>query len=244
MKKIVLFLAFCAFNLSISFAQDANVSLSNISSNNGYTGYSGTTISGIYFEVLSDGNNSNNVISDFEVSLYLLPCNSSGTATSSTPVIIKVYSITSMQQLHSIDYSSQSVDLNQVSGLSNGSYRLGVWVNSNTGVPQPPDNSSDNASLITLNSGGSATQSIINFKAIGGGGTTTGVRSIQDLGIVIPTPLSQDQLSTIIHENNFDSVKVIDLAGQEQNIATLNRGIYVARISKNNLVYTGKIIVQ
>jgi hypothetical protein len=241
MKKIVLFLTFCAFNVSISFAQDANVSLSNISNNNGYTGYSGTTVSGIYFEVLSDGTNSNNVISDFEVSLYLLPCNSSGTATSSTPVIIKVYSITGMQQLHSIDYTSQSVDLNQVSGLTNGNYRLGVWVNSNTGVPQPPDNGSDNASLITLNSNGNASQSVINFTATT---TTTGVMSLQDLGIVIPSPLSQDQLSTIVLENNFDSVKLIDLVGQEQNIASLNKGIYIARISKNNLVYTGKIIVQ
>ncbi|MFL5729622.1 MAG: hypothetical protein ACJ75J_09075, partial [Cytophagaceae bacterium] len=203
MKKIKLLCAVFMGMLSFAQAQDANVSLSNISSNNGYTGYSNGTISGIYFEVLSDGNNSNNIISDFEVSLYLLPCNASGSTTGSNPIVIKTYSITNMQQLHSIDYDHESVDLNTVSGLSDGTYRMGVWVNSNIGVPQPPDDGSDNASLVTLNSNGSAPQSVINFSA--SSGTTAVTGGLQKSGINFPNPVSKDQLVDILNNSNLSA---------------------------------------
>ena len=113
MKKIYL-LASLAFTLN-AFAQDANVSLSNLNNNNGYSTYDNSTktISGIFFEILSDGNNSNNIISDFQVSLYLLSCDNSGSPNSSTPVVIKTYQISGMQQLHSIDYSIERVEGSQ-----------------------------------------------------------------------------------------------------------------------------------
>src|SRR5688572_10078322 len=119
MKKSLLFLTFFLSAFGILSAQDANVSLSNLSSNNGYSSYDNSTktISDIFFEILSDGDNSNNTMSDFEVSLYLLPCDNGGSPTSSTPIVIKVYQITAMQQLHAIDYTNENVDLSQVSGL-------------------------------------------------------------------------------------------------------------------------------
>ena len=167
MKKIYL-LASLAFTIN-AFAQDANVSLSNLNSNNGYSSYDNSTkmVSGLFFEVLSDGNNSNNIISDFQVSIYLLACDNSGTPTSSTPVIAKVYQVSGMQQLHSLDYSGESVDLSQVSGLADGTYRLGVWVNSDNGVPSPPDNVNDNAGLLQSNAG-TDQGSIINFSSAAG----------------------------------------------------------------------------
>src|SRR5690606_9124849 len=144
MKKIYLLVSM-ALGIS-AFSQNANVSLSNLNSNNGYSNYntSSKEISGIFFELLSEGDNSLNVLVDFETSLYLIECDANGTATSNTPIIIKTYNISGMQQMHSIDYSGESVDLSQVNGLADGLYRMGVWVNSDTGIPQPPDDPSDN----------------------------------------------------------------------------------------------------
>src|SRR4051812_47891352 len=99
MKKIYL-ISNLVFGMSVC-AQNANVSLSNLSSNNGYSNYNSSTkqISGIFFEVLSSGNNSNNILDNFETSLYLLPCDANGSASGSTPIIIKTYNISGMYQM-------------------------------------------------------------------------------------------------------------------------------------------------
>lgn len=164
MKKIYS-TAVCTLAFAMSaFAQNANVSLSNLSSNNGFLSYDNGSkvISDIFFEVLSDGDNSNNVLDDFQVSLYLLECDASGSATSNTPIVIKTYDIYGMQQLHAIDYSNETVDLDDVAGLNEGLYRLGVWVNSDGAIPNPPDDPSDNAGLLKADDG-TMQSSIINF---------------------------------------------------------------------------------
>ncbi|MBX9850728.1 MAG: T9SS type A sorting domain-containing protein [Cytophagaceae bacterium] len=243
MKKLLLSALAAAF-VNFAPAQDANVSLSNLSSNCYYTGYNAGSgvISGINFEVLSDGNNSTNVFDhSFEVSLYLLACNNVGTATSNTPVVIKTYTVNNMQQLMAIDYTNQSVDLNQVSGLSDGTYRIGAWVNSDHNVPNPPDDPSDNTFLFTLNGNGQPAQSIINFTA---GAQTGTLSSLQEAGFAIPNPVSSEQLSYIVSSNNFDSVELYDLLGQQHNIKGLDKGVYVLRITENKKFYSGRIVIQ
>jgi len=243
MKKILLFFTLCISSIGVSNAQNANVSLSDIDAKNGYGAYnsSNKTITGIYFNVLSDGTNSTFVLSDFQVSLYLLPCDNSGNTTSSTPIIIKTMTVSGMQQLHGVNYTDQSADLS-TAGLADGQYRLGVWVNSDpsTGIPQPPDVGADNAYLVTFNSNGSAANSIITFSS-----SLTGiVNSLQDLHISMSNPTSQSQLSKFVASNNFDSAEVYNLAGQLQNINSLNNNVYVIKLSKSNKLYTGKIIVE
>lgn len=95
MKKPVLFFSIFLGIAGFVVAQEANVSLSNIADNNGFGGYNASTktISGIYFDVLADGDKSENTIPDFQVSLYLLACDESGDPTSETPVIIKTYDV-------------------------------------------------------------------------------------------------------------------------------------------------------
>jgi len=247
MKKIYL-LASLAFTIN-AFAQDANVSLSNLNSNNGYSGYDNSTktISGIFFEILSDGDNSNNIISDFQVSLYLLECDNSGSPTSSTPVIIKVYQITGMQQLHSLDYSNESVDLSQVSGLSDGTYRLGVWVNSDNGVPNPPDDPNDNAGLIQSNAGTSA-GSVINYSSAAGIEKTKTNAQI----LIYPNPANNSfQISATGEQAN---VWMYDINGKivlNQTISdktiidtsNLNEGVYTISVITSKGIINKKIII-
>ena len=158
---------------SIGFAQDANLSLGNLSSY--YNTYDNSTkmITGIDLVVGADGTNSNNYISsDFETSLYLLPCDNSGTPTSSTPIFIATYTLTggTLHQMGTYTWSNQSVDLSQVSGLAAGKYRMGAWVNSNAsgnGIADPPDYQSDNAGLLQ-SSGGTSSSSVIDFSSANG----------------------------------------------------------------------------
>src|SRR6185437_9249938 len=222
MKKILLTALFAAaLFLNMANAQDSNVSLSNINTNNGFSGYDDNTkkISGIFFEVLSDLASSSNDIftDDFQVSLYLLTSDQNGNATSSNPIIIQSYTISGMHQAQAIDYSNESVDLSQVSGLASGSYVLGVWVNSDNGVPNPPDNPNDNAGLITLNGDGDYSKSVINFTS---GSATAVVSSLQSAPITIVNPTTQDQLSKTVNAGNFDNVTLYDLTGQQQSITS------------------------
>lgn len=234
------FLSFALFQGAV--AQDANVSVSNLSNNVYYTGFDANTqvISGINFEVLSDGDDSNKIISDFEVSLYLIGCDANGNITGSNPVVIKTYSVSGFQQLHSIDYVDETVDLKQVSNIADGTYRLGVWVNSNDGVPNPPDDPSDNAFAMTLNGNGNKPQSVITVSS-----TAAVTNSISDLGIVISTPVSKDMLQTILANNSKYSVSIFDFTGRSQDLNNLNAGMYILKLEdENNRSYTKKIIVE
>src|SRR6185437_9668670 len=209
MKKIYL-LASLAFTLN-AFAQDANVSLSNLNSNNGYTSYDNSTkiISGLFFEVLSDGNNSNNIISTFQVSVYLLACDNTGTPTSSTPIVAKTYIVSGMQQLHAVNYSNESVDLTQVSSLPDGTYRMGVWVNSDNGVPNPPDDPSDNAGLLQSNAG-TDVGSVINFSS------ASGIEKVVDSEhvLVYPNPANNSFQVSLIGNSNKATICIYDINGK------------------------------
>lgn len=235
------------------FAQNANVSLSNLSSNNGYSNYNTGTkqISGIFFEILSDGNNSNNLLDDFQTSLYLLTCDASGNATGSTPIIIKTYNISGMYQLHSIDYSNESVDLSQVSGLNDGMYRMGVWVNSDTGIPQPPDDPNDNAALLR-SSAGTAAGSIINYSSSG----ATGIAEVS--GANKPLSIYPNPVSDIATVSNAGSgvITISDISGRviestiiagestDLNMSNYKPGIYFYQLKRSNGVISGKFIKE
>ena len=249
MKKIYL-LASLAFTIN-AFAQDANVSLSNLSSNNGYSTYDNSTkkVSGLFFEILSDGSNSNNIISNFQVSIYLLTCDNMGNATGSTPIIVKVYQVTGMQQMHALDYSNESVDLSQVSGLDDGMYRMGVWVNSDGGVSNPPDDPSDNASLIQSNAGTSA-GSIIDFTS------ATGIEKnvINEQVLVYPNPANNNFQVSVTGNSKQATICMYDINGkmvlsqlinEKKSIDTINLkdAVYNLSITSNEGVVNKKLII-
>jgi hypothetical protein len=249
MKKIYL-LASLAFMVN-AFAQDANVSLSNLNSNNGYASYDNNTkmVSGLFFEVLSDGNNSNNIISNFQVSIYLLACDNTGSATSSTPIIAKVYQVTGMQQMHALNYSNESVDLSQVSGLADGTYRMGIWVNSDNGVPNPPDNPNDNAGLIQSNAG-TDVGSIINFSSAAG---------IEKIGnneqvLVYPNPANNSFQISVIGNSKQATICMYDINGKMVLSQVINRktsidtsnlkdGVYNISITSSEGVVNRRLVI-
>jgi hypothetical protein len=234
MKKILLSLSMFAM-MGAASAQNSNVSVSNLSSNSYYGGYNNSTkmITGINFEVLADlKTSSDDVLDDFEVSLYLWDGNN--------PIIIKTYTISGMHQASAMDYTNESVDLSKVNNLSDGQYRLGVWANSNIGIPQPPDDGSDNAFLIKVDN--DINKSYINFTAAGGSGN--GIEVTQKTGILMPNPLSADQLSQIIQNNSLSSVKVYDMIGKQQDISSLSEGVYFVNYIKNNEQYSVKLNIQ
>src|ERR1700756_4076713 len=249
MKKIYL-LASLAFTLN-AFAQDANVALSNLNSNNGYSGYDNSTkiVSGLFFEVLSDGNNSNNIISDFQVSIYLLACDNSGNPTSSTPIIAKIYPVTGMQQMHALNYSNESVDLSQVSGLADGTYRLGVWVNSDNGVPNPPDDPSDNAGLLQSNTGTDA-GSVINFSS------AAGIKqvSINNQVVAYPNPANTNVSVALTGDTKKVTVFMYDITGKMVlsqtvtgltiiDVSNLSEGVYNMNVVSSTGMANKRIVI-
>ena len=144
MKKIIL-LPFALFSLVLAAqsTKEANVYPSNLEENIYFEKYDAATktISGIYFMVLSDGDNSKDVTPAFEVCLYLIP---QGSTNKEDVIIIKTYSLKGIYHMGSMEFKAQSVSLEGIEGIKQGTYRLGIWVNSNQAFTE---NGSDNAIL-------------------------------------------------------------------------------------------------
>lgn len=248
---------------AISLAQDANLSIASFQSY--YNTYDNNTkqITGIQVVVGADGTNSNNYISsDFETSLYLLPCDNSGSPTSSNPIIIATYTVFggTLHQMGTYTFSNQSVDLSQVAGLADGMYRMGAWVNSDpngTGIGNPPDDQSDNAGLLE-SSGGSASSSIINFTSASG---------IKKYGVdknlsLFPIPASQDLSVKLVLENGSQVLlEICDVTGKtvqqmdqgkmaagthllQAPVNQLDNGIYFLKVRAGDAILSKKFVVS
>lgn len=146
MKQILIpFLGLFVFSLTgnAQTVKPANVYPTNLEENMYYEKYDARTgtVSGIYFLVLSDGNNSQDVTPAFEVSLYLLPV---GSTSAEDAIIGRVYELPGLYHMGSREYKGETLDLNSIEGLKEGNYRLGIWVNSNKAFEENPN---DNAML-------------------------------------------------------------------------------------------------
>lgn len=108
-------------------------------------------IKNVYCAILTEGDNSEFVTPAFEVSLYLLP---EGSNDPNDLIIVKKYNIEGIYHFGSYDLKDDLIDLNAVKDLKPGTYRLGVWVNSNTAFEE---NTNDNAMLF---------KGVINIKEI------------------------------------------------------------------------------
>ena len=264
LQNTILMAAFAFIGLSNSAsAQDANLTISNF--NSFYDSYNTGTkvISGIQVEVGADGDNSDNFISsDFETSLYLLPCNSSGTPIGSTPIIVSVFVLPggTLNHFGTYTWTGQSVDLSQVSGLADGMYRMGAWINSDpdgNGIGNPPDDQNDNAGLIQ-SSAGTSSGSVINFTA----GSTNSIESEQILATtfnLFPNPAST--LATIACEFTVQPknarVRIYDMTGAmmkevvidnqkevQFSVSEINAGIYFySLVADNQLIAVNKLVI-
>lgn len=143
--KHVIYLAALLFSAS-SLAQTvkpANVYPTNLEENMYYEKFDPVTnvVSGVHFLVLSDGDNSQHVTPAFEVTIYLLP---EGSTSADDVIIAKVYNLDGLYHMGSREFANEKVDLNSISGLQPGNYRMGVWVNSSKSFQE---DTNDNAAL-------------------------------------------------------------------------------------------------
>lgn len=121
----------------------ANVYPSNLEENMYYEKYDAptATIKGIYFLVLSDGDNSQDYTPAFKVTLYLIP---EGSSSASDAIRVKTFPLKGIYHMGSHEFKNINLSLKNVEGLYAGNYRLGVWVNSDEDFTE---DSSDNAIL-------------------------------------------------------------------------------------------------
>jgi hypothetical protein len=156
----------------------ANVYPTNLEENMYYEKFDPATniVSGIHFLVLSDGDNSQHVTPAFEVSIYLLP---EGSTSANDVIIVKTYKLDGLYHMGSREFKGEKVDLNTVSGLRPGNYRMGVWVNSSRSFQE---DTNDNAALF---------RGTITFK----GATTSNVK---------PTEKKEEKKSTEWEEEDED----------------------------------------
>jgi hypothetical protein len=131
-------ITFLSFN---GKAQDVDIYPSNLPDNTYFTKYDDNTkiISGINFLSLTDGTNSKMKTGSFTVKLYLLV---PGT---SEPIFVKTIDTDGQYHFSSREFKDLSVDLNDVAGLTKGTYRLGIYVDSNQDIKEP--NEENNALL-------------------------------------------------------------------------------------------------
>jgi hypothetical protein len=144
MKTILLLMFIVTAKLATAqTVSEANVYPSNLEENMYFESFnpSNNTIEGLYFMILSDGQNSQHVTPAFDVSLYLLP---EGSTSKDDLITVKVYSLPGIYHFGSNEFKNEKVDLNETSGIQPGRYRLGIWVNSNEAFNE---DGNDNATL-------------------------------------------------------------------------------------------------
>lgn len=145
MKKFLYFILVSLFSFSLSgqTVENTNIYPSNLEENMYFEHFDAETnvISGLYFMVLSDGNNSEHITPSFDVSLYLLP---EGSSSADDLIIVKKYPLDGIYHFGSHEFKNETVNLDETAGIAPGNYRLGVWVNSGSDFAEDEN---DNATL-------------------------------------------------------------------------------------------------
>jgi hypothetical protein len=144
MKIITLISTLLLINCAMAqTVKEANVYPSNLEENMYYTNFNqGTnTIEGLYFMILSDGENSKFVTPAFEVTLYLLP---EGSTSKDDLIVVRTIKLDGIYHFGSHEYKNEKVNLNETAGIKPGRYRFGIWVNSTESFSE---NTNDNATL-------------------------------------------------------------------------------------------------
>jgi hypothetical protein len=188
-------------------------------------------------------NNDNGNASAFDVSMYLYDQSSTNYWIIGTTRLNNGLSGNSC-----ITISNWNIDISQTSGIPNGTYRLGIWVDSGDEISETDEN--NNAGLLSGN---------INYSCAG-----TGVHDTK--GIVqevsnYPNPFSEStMISYTLARDSKVLIEVYDLAGSRvavvenadkaagnylvnYNAGGLQAGTYFLRVSVNGLWETRKMTV-
>ncbi len=230
-KKVLLFSTLAIIISSSSFGQtvtNANVSLGNLSSNLYFDSYDDNTktVKNLNFTALCDGSNSAEVTPAFTIKVYIWD--------GSNPTFVKTYNDAGLHHFGSRDYTSQDIDLSGLQ-LAAGTYRLGVFVDADNAIPNPPDDPADNAYL---------TKGNIVFTPGSGNNAIAPKQSVINFVSVFPNPATEQINVKWEATEKLEKISITDINGQlvkqitlsaNQNIATIGTadlasGIYIMSI--------------
>lgn len=196
-------------------------------------------IHGITVDVV---NNDGNSAGSFDVSMYLYD------QSTSNYWVIGTTNIPSLSGNSLITISNWDIDINNTSGIPGGTYRLGIWVDSNNDISEADEN--DNTGLLSGN---------INYSPANG---------IDDHALVatsvtcFPSPANESTtLSFVLDEVSEISIQVSDALGNTVavirdgqtmpagthtasiNTSTLANGVYFVSVSNGSTMITRRIMV-
>jgi hypothetical protein len=157
----------------------------------------------------------------FDVAMYLYDM------ASSTPYVIGTTNIPSINGSSVITISNWNIDINNTPGIPAGTYRLGVWVDSNGDVSESDEN--NNAGLLAGN---------INYSPSASGIETSPVA----IGMVTVFPNPANENATVnftLTENAPVSLKIYDMAGNLVSVVAdkeqMMSGDYSMHVETENL---------
>ena len=165
-------------------------------------------------------NNDGNSAGSFDVSMYLYD------QATTNYWIIGTTNIPSLSGNSLITISNWDIDINNTAGIPAGTYRLGIWVDSNNDISEADEN--DNAGLLAGN---------INYNPANG----IGDHSIDATTVtVFPNPANTGTtLSFNVTENADVKIELFDVLGNRisvlQNSASLAPGIHTQLIDTETL---------
>ncbi len=168
-------------------------------------------------------NNDNNSAGSFDVSMYLYD------QATTNYWIIGTTNVPSLSGNSLITISNWDIDINSTSGIPAGTYRLGVWVDSNEDISEADEN--DNAGLLSGN---------INYSPANGiGDHAIEVGSVN----CFPNPaVNSTTLSFNLTESSDVTIEVFDALGnrvESINNGQLAPGLHLQMINTEN--YAGGI---
>ncbi|MDZ4757531.1 MAG: T9SS type A sorting domain-containing protein [Bacteroidota bacterium] len=217
-KKLFLLSALATFITSNSYGQtvkNANVALGNLSTNLYFDSYDDNTktVKNLNFTALCDGSNSAEITEAFTIKVYIWD--------GSNPTFVKTYNNDGLYHFGAKEYANQDIDLSGLQ-LAAGTYRLGVFVDADNAIPNPPDDPTDNAYL---------TQGNIVFTPKSGNNSITAKQSIFSSVSVFPNPATEQINVKWDATEKLDLVTIANMNGQivkqitfsnNQNLTTIN----------------------
>jgi hypothetical protein len=137
-KFILLAMLLSALQVFSQTIKECNIYPTNLEENMYFDSFDAktNTLKGVYFMVLSDGENSEYITPEFTVKLYLFQ-------NGKDPIFIKTFEEKGIYHFGKKEYNNLDIQIN-TEGIDPGTYRVGIYVNADNSFKENKD---DNAIL-------------------------------------------------------------------------------------------------
>jgi hypothetical protein len=175
-------------------------------------------ITGITVDVVENDGVS---VGSFDVSMYLYDMSTS------TPYVIGTTTVPSLSGSSVMTISNWDIDINNTSGIPAGTYRLGIWVDSNSDISESDEN--NNAGLLAGN---------INYNPNASGIATNSI--LANSISLFPNPSDGEvKMNFTLDQNSAVSVNIYDMTGKLVKVVNdaeaMSAGTYSMDISTSEL---------